>query len=68
MLIDLKLLTARRRLMGARYTHEDEDEDVQDASWTLVQILKMSKILLLLLLLLLIQNDLQCVSVKSPSL
>ena len=66
MLIDLKLLTARRRLMGARYTHEDEDEDVQDASWTLMQILKMSKILLLLLLL--IQNDLQCVSVKSPSL
>ena len=64
MLIDLKLLTARRRLMGARYTHEDED--VQDASWTLMQILKMSKILLLLLLL--IQNDLQCVSVKSPSL
>ena len=66
MLIDLKLLTARRRLMGARYTHEDEDEDVQDASWTLMQILKMSKILLLLLLL--IQNYLQCVSVKSPSL
>ena len=62
MLIDLKLLTT-----GARYTREDEDEDVQDASWTLVQILKMNKILLLLLLLL-IQNDLQCVSVKSPSL